>query len=126
MQEEIWGENQDTWIASPYAPMGVARPVEGGFIFNGHWQFSSGTDHCDWVVIGGFVANPDGTPNKDGFPPLLPPAGRLRDPAGFLGRRGPEGHRLQGPGGQGRLRARLPGGAPQEGGPVGRGPGSRA
>jgi len=65
LQEEIWGEDQDTWVASPYAPMGIGRPVEGGYIFNGHWKFSSGTDHCQWVMIGGFVANPDGTPNKD-------------------------------------------------------------
>ncbi|GAA3666626.1 acyl-CoA dehydrogenase family protein [Arthrobacter ginkgonis] len=65
LQEEIWGQDQDTWVASPYAPMGVGRPVEGGYIFNGHWKFSSGTDHCQWVMIGGFVANPDGTPNKD-------------------------------------------------------------
>ncbi|GAA3685466.1 acyl-CoA dehydrogenase family protein [Arthrobacter ginkgonis] len=64
LQEELWGQDQDTWIASPYAPMGVGRPVEGGYIFNGHWKFSSGTDHCQWVMIGGFVANPDGTPNR--------------------------------------------------------------
>jgi len=64
LQEELWGEDIDTWVASPYAPMGVARPVEGGYIFNGHWKFSSGTDHCQWVMIGGFVANPDGTPNR--------------------------------------------------------------
>src|SRR5690606_11962744 len=35
-----------------------------GFIFNGEWQFSSGTDHCQWVVIGGVVADADGTPNR--------------------------------------------------------------
>ena len=64
LQQELWGEDPDTWIASPYAPMGVARPVEGGYRFTGHWKFSSGTDHCQWVMIGGFVANPDGTPNR--------------------------------------------------------------
>src|SRR5699024_6987810 len=52
VQQEIWGEDQNTWIASPYAPMGVARPVDGGYIFKGHWQFSSGTDHCDWIFLG--------------------------------------------------------------------------
>nr|ART39079.1 H504 [uncultured bacterium] len=30
VQEEIWGEDPDTWVASPYAPIGRARPVEGG------------------------------------------------------------------------------------------------
>jgi len=64
LQQELWADDPDTWIASPYAPMGVATPVDGGFRFTGHWKFSSGTDHCQWVMIGGFVANPDGTVNR--------------------------------------------------------------
>lgn len=43
-QEEIWGEDGDMWMASPYAPMGVAVPVDGGYVLNGRWAFSSGTD----------------------------------------------------------------------------------
>jgi 3-hydroxy-9,10-secoandrosta-1,3,5(10)-triene-9,17-dione monooxygenase len=50
--EEIWGSDTDTWVASPYAPQGVAKPVDGGYIFNGRWQFSSGTDACDWISWG--------------------------------------------------------------------------
>ncbi|MER2135019.1 MAG: acyl-CoA dehydrogenase family protein [Arthrobacter sp.] len=50
---ELWGEDPDVWTSSPYAPMGLARPVEGGFRFSGHWKFSSGTDASDWVIIGG-------------------------------------------------------------------------
>ena len=60
VQQEIWGENQDTWIASPYAPMGVARPVDGGYILNGRWQFSSGTDHCTWIFLGAMVGDAEG------------------------------------------------------------------
>ena len=60
VQEEIWGEDHDTWIASPYAPMGLLRPVDGGYVFNGRWQFSSGTDHCDWIFLGAFMADADG------------------------------------------------------------------
>lgn len=60
VQEEIWGEDQETWIASPYAPMGVLRPVDGGYIFNGRWQFSSGTDHCDWIFLGAFMGDAEG------------------------------------------------------------------
>lgn len=60
VQEEVWGEDQDTWIASPYAPMGVLRPVDGGYIFNGRWQFSSGTDHCDWIFLGAFLGDENG------------------------------------------------------------------
>ncbi len=62
VQEEVWGDDQDTWIASPYAPMGVLTPADGGYVFNGHWQFSSGTDHCDWIFLGAFVGDADGKP----------------------------------------------------------------
>lgn len=64
VQREVWGDDQDTWMASPYAPMGVARPVDGGYIFNGHWQFSSGTDHCDWIFLGGLLGDEEGKPAK--------------------------------------------------------------
>lgn len=66
VREEIWGEDPDTWIASPYAPMGIARPVDGGYVFNGRWQFSSGTDHCDWIFLGGMLGDDDG---KMAMPP---------------------------------------------------------
>ncbi len=55
VQEEIWGEDPDTLVASPYTPNGRAIPVDGGYQFSGRWGFSSGTDHCDWIVLGGIV-----------------------------------------------------------------------
>lgn len=61
VQDEVWAEDHDTWMASPYAPTGIARPVDGGYIFNGRWQFSSGTDHCDWIFLGAMLGNPDGS-----------------------------------------------------------------
>lgn len=65
-QDEVWGGDPDMWMASPYAPMGVAKPVDGGYILNGRWSFSSGTDHCGWVMIGAAVGDRDGKP-------LMPP-----------------------------------------------------
>ena len=64
--EEIWADDIDTWVASPYAPQGVARPVDGGYVFNGRWQFSSGTDACDWIFLGAMIGDADGKP-------LMPP-----------------------------------------------------
>ncbi|WP_342659707.1 Flavin-dependent monooxygenase, oxygenase subunit HsaA [Rhodococcus ruber] len=61
VQQEIWGDDPDTWMASPYMPGGIVTPVDGGFRFSGSWQFSSGTDHCDWAFLGAFVGNPDGS-----------------------------------------------------------------
>lgn len=60
VQEEVWGADHDTWMASPYAPTGIARPVDGGYIFNGRWQFSSGTDHCDWIFLGAMLGDAQG------------------------------------------------------------------
>ncbi|MVU78450.1 hydroxylase [Nocardia sp. ET3-3] len=62
LQNEVWGENPDTWIASPYAAQGVATPVDGGFTLRGRWQFSSGTDHCDWIFLGALLGDAEGNP----------------------------------------------------------------
>ena len=68
-QAEVWGEDQDVWVGSPYAPMGVLTPVEGGYTFSGHWQFSSGTDHCQWLFLGALLGDETGAPLLD--PPQL-------------------------------------------------------
>ena len=60
--EEVWGSDVDTWVASPYAPQGVAKPIDGGYIFNGRWQFSSGTDQCEWIILGAMLGDSDGRP----------------------------------------------------------------
>ncbi|MFE5730024.1 hypothetical protein ACFQ7A_03795 [Streptomyces sp. NPDC056528] len=63
LQRELWGENggkADTWISSPYAPNGRARKVDGGFLFSGRRPFGSGSDHCDWAVLGGIVTDDAG------------------------------------------------------------------
>jgi alkylation response protein AidB-like acyl-CoA dehydrogenase len=60
--EEVLGPDHDTWMASPYAPQGVAKPVDGGYLFNGRWQFSSGTDACDWIFLGAMLGDADGKP----------------------------------------------------------------
>jgi alkylation response protein AidB-like acyl-CoA dehydrogenase len=57
---EIWADDVDIWVASPYAPQGIATPADGGYIFNGRWQFSSGTDHCDWIILGAMVGDENG------------------------------------------------------------------
>jgi len=64
LQEEIWGVDSplgpETLIASPYAPQGVLTPTEGGYIFNGRWGYSSGTDLCQWVTIGAWIGDEHG------------------------------------------------------------------
>ena len=59
-QQAVWGEDQHTRVSSSYAPTGRAEVVDGGFRLTGKWGFSSGADHCQWVLLGGLVHNADG------------------------------------------------------------------
>ncbi len=64
LQDEIYGSDPDTWVASPYAPQGRAIRDGDGFRFSGAWQYSTGTDHCDWIVLGGMVVDENGNPGE--------------------------------------------------------------
>jgi alkylation response protein AidB-like acyl-CoA dehydrogenase len=68
-QEEVWADDADTWISSSYLPAGRARKAPGGYVLNGRWQFSSGSDHCTWAWLGGLVTE------DDGGQPVNPPVG---------------------------------------------------
>ncbi|MGW3650114.1 hydroxylase [Streptomyces sp. NPDC000878] len=59
---EVWDDNPDTWIASPYMPNGIAEPVEGGYVLSGRWPFSSGSDHCGWDFLGALLGDGKGKP----------------------------------------------------------------
>ncbi|WP_321801356.1 acyl-CoA dehydrogenase family protein [Caballeronia sp. J97] len=63
-QQDVWGRDPSTLIASTYMPVGRVSPVEGGFRLSGHWKFSSGSELCDWVFLGALVP-----PAKTGEPP---------------------------------------------------------
>mgnify|MGYP002883507505 CR=1 FL=1 len=52
-QEAVWTEDTHARISSSYAPLGKVESVEGGFRFSGRWGWSSGSDHCEWVFLGG-------------------------------------------------------------------------
>ncbi len=59
-QQAVWGEDTNTRLSSSYAPTGKATVTEGGYTLSGKWSFSSGCDHCTWVLLGGLVFNADG------------------------------------------------------------------
>jgi 3-hydroxy-9,10-secoandrosta-1,3,5(10)-triene-9,17-dione monooxygenase len=59
-QQAVWGEDQNTRLSSSYAPTGKAQLTDGGFTLSGRWSFSSGSDHCQWVLLGGLVFNGEG------------------------------------------------------------------
>jgi 3-hydroxy-9,10-secoandrosta-1,3,5(10)-triene-9,17-dione monooxygenase len=63
-QQDVWGRDSSTLIASTYMPVGKVTPVEGGFRLSGHWKFSSGSELCEWVFLGALVP-----PARAGEPP---------------------------------------------------------
>ncbi|MDP2775879.1 MAG: flavin-dependent monooxygenase [Nocardioides sp.] len=59
-QQAVWGEDTSTRLSSSYAPTGKATVTDGGYTLSGKWSFSSGCDHCSWVLLGGLVFNEEG------------------------------------------------------------------
>ena len=59
-QQAVWGTDTATRVSSSYAPTGKAVLSDGGYTLSGKWSFSSGCDHCSWVLLGGLVFNGEG------------------------------------------------------------------
>ena len=59
-QQAVWGSDTATRLSSSYAPTGKATRTEGGYRLSGRWSFSSGCDHCSWVLLGALVFQEDG------------------------------------------------------------------
>jgi alkylation response protein AidB-like acyl-CoA dehydrogenase len=51
-QEEVFAGGPELRIPGTLAAQGKATRVDGGWRLNGRWQFASGVDHGDWVMIG--------------------------------------------------------------------------
>ncbi|MEJ5057771.1 MULTISPECIES: acyl-CoA dehydrogenase family protein [unclassified Pseudomonas] len=58
-QREVWADDHDALICSTYMPAAKVTVVEGGYRISGRWGFSSGSEHCQWVFLGGILP-PDG------------------------------------------------------------------
>ncbi len=51
-QNDLWAKDPSTINSSSYAATGKAVKVSGGYRLDGRWSFSTGCDHCEWVVLG--------------------------------------------------------------------------
>lgn len=60
--QDVWGENDETIVASSYPPVGDITKVEGGWRVKGRWPTSSGSDHGEWAFIGALEKNENGVP----------------------------------------------------------------
>lgn len=71
-QAEVFADGPDAMISSSYNPVGAkVERTEGGFLLSGRWGWSSGCLHCNWVLLGGMVA-------EEGHRTFLVPAGDYR------------------------------------------------
>lgn len=71
-QQDVWGSDSGTLIASTYMPVGKAVKVDGGYRFSGRWGFSSGVDHAEWILLGGLLPRRDGADGLEHTTFLLP------------------------------------------------------
>jgi alkylation response protein AidB-like acyl-CoA dehydrogenase len=69
-QDDVWGKDQRKKLCVAVAPVGRATKVDGGVRWNGLHGFSSGIDHADFVMCGGFEY--DGERKGRGLMVLMP------------------------------------------------------
>ena len=53
--QDLWGEDPTALYSSSYAPFGKVEQVDGGYNLSGRWEWSSGSNHCNWVMLGGML-----------------------------------------------------------------------
>ncbi|KQU01954.1 hypothetical protein ASG56_20775 [Rhodococcus sp. Leaf7] len=54
-QADVWSDGPDVSIGGIFAPMGKAKAVDGGYVLDGRWPWSSGIIHDEWTILGAFI-----------------------------------------------------------------------
>lgn len=73
-QQDVWANDSTILTASTYMPTGKADKVDGGYNFSGRWSWSSGVEHCEWILLGGLLPKKDGSGAIEHCTFLLPKA----------------------------------------------------
>src|SRR6266852_8262021 len=51
-QDAVWGSDPEALLSTGISMRaGLGRPVDGGYQVEGHWEFSSGIDAVQWVML---------------------------------------------------------------------------
>jgi alkylation response protein AidB-like acyl-CoA dehydrogenase len=70
---ELFGPKNAVLAWGPPNTSGRARPVDGGYVLNGTWQYASGSRHATWLGAHAVPVDPDGKPMPN-------PGGPMRQP----------------------------------------------
>ena len=52
-QAEAFAQRPYVHVPAPLAPTGRFEPVDGGFRFSGRWEWATGVNHAEWVMVHG-------------------------------------------------------------------------
>lgn len=63
-QAEVFADGPDRCIPGTLASQGKATRMNGGWRLDGRWQFASGVDHGDWLLIGAIADKLPDSPSK--------------------------------------------------------------
>ena len=66
-QDEVWGDTPDALTSASFDPLARAKRVAGGVVLSTRQGFSSGIDHADWIICGGYVEETDGSRTRGYF-----------------------------------------------------------
>lgn len=64
---DVWGGDRSNLLSSAYAPTGSATPIDGGFMLQGRFPFSSGCDYASWAFVGARVNDSEGSREARNF-----------------------------------------------------------
>ncbi|MGW4461163.1 acyl-CoA dehydrogenase family protein [Micromonospora sp. NPDC004704] len=59
VQDEVFA-TPNVRVCGNISATGTATPVDGGYVYNGRWRFSSGVLHSHWVFAAAMLDSPDG------------------------------------------------------------------
>jgi len=59
LQAMVFGPRGEARIPCPLTPSGAATPVDDGFTVTGRWEWATGVQHAEWVMVHAIVDRPD-------------------------------------------------------------------
>lgn len=72
--KEMWADDPSILASSSYMPVGKVTAVKGGYHLSGRWNFSSGSAHAQWVILGANLPIEEGRTQPEPCCFLLPRA----------------------------------------------------